>query len=124
MSENTKLSYASGPITALNGTVVMQTKRADGVLIMASAAAVSATLTVEASYNSTDGVDGKWFALAVSASNATNLYTQVATIALTADPVICWTARTFGMRWVRARASAFTSATGLVVTLSAHASRI
>ena len=121
---NSKLNRAQGDIIALNGAVAMNCARSDGVLIMVAASAVTATLTVEVSYDSTNGVDGTWFILAVSPSNSTNLYTPVATLVLTANPTIFWTARTFGMSWIRARASAFTSATGLVVTLSSHSAEM
>lgn len=116
---NTKLAQVSGPITALNGTVVLDTRRSDGVVIWATATSVTATLTVEGSFDSTDGVDGSWFALAVSPSNATNLYTQVATIALTAAPAIFWTARALGLSKVRVKATAFTAAVALNVTMIA-----
>lgn len=116
---NTKLAQASGPITALNGTVVLDARLSDGVVIWATATSVNATLTIEGSFDSTDGVNGTWFVLAVQPSNSTNLYTQVATIALTAAPVIMWTARSFGFNKIRARATTFTAAVAFNVNLVA-----
>lgn len=111
---------ALGPITAAGQSVVLQVARATLVGICITAPAVVATFLVEGSVNSTDGVDGDWFTIAVAASNATNLYTQVASIVLTAKPTIAWQARCTQFSWVRVRASAWTSGTNVAVTISGY----
>ena len=107
----------SGNLSALNHTVAINASRLALLAIFVKATAVTATLTVEGSWNSTDGVDGDWRQIAISPSNSTNLYTQVATIALTANPTISWTARVTPFTRVRVRVSTFTSATALEATL-------
>jgi len=123
-NDNTKIASAFGAITALNQSVVLDVARADGGVIWITATSVTATFTVEGSFDSTDGVNGTWFTMAASPSNSTNLYTQVTSIVLTAAPTIFWTFRALGLSKVRAKATSFTAAAALTVNMAAHRSEV
>ena len=119
---NRRTGMLMGVITALNGQVAMRCDQASGVLLQILATAISATFVVEGSTDSTDGVNGTWVALGLSATNATNTYTQtVNTGAVTAQPGNGWVARVVPFTWVRVRCSAWTSGTNVRARLTAYA---
>lgn len=113
---------ASGDLTALNSAVAIACEDASMVILQITATAINATITVEASLDSTNGVDGTWRQIGHSASDSTDMYTQAAgTLALTAQPLNFRTMRVTGYRWARVRVSAFTSATAASAVLVAVA---
>ena len=122
---NRRTGMLAGAITALNGQVAIRCNEASGVFLQILATAISATFVVEGSTDSTNGVDGTWSRIGISATNATNLYTQtVDTGALAAQPANGWIARVVPFSWVRVRCSAWTSGTNVRAILTAFAGAI
>ena len=90
-----QMNGTRGPLTALNSAVALNVSKAEGVMLQILCSAVAGlTVVLEGSIDSTDGVDGTWFAIAISPTNSTNLYTQVvSTGVLAAQPAYAWFAR-------------------------------
>lgn len=65
--------------------------------------------TFEGSLNSTNGVDGNWFAIQAVRSNANTVETTTGN--LSAAPAYGWEMSVNGLKWFRVRATAFTSGT-------------
>lgn len=63
----------------------------------------------EASLDSTDGVNGTWFAVQAVRSNANTIETYTGATALAATPAYGWEVSVNACKWVRVRCSAHTS---------------
>lgn len=107
---NTRLAIARAPLTALNSVVTLEPGLSDLVVAYLEGVIVG-TVVFEGSFDSTDGVNGVWRALAANAANNTNSYTQATEAVFTGEQsqATFYTFRTLGLPWVRMRVSAYTS---------------
>lgn len=69
------------------------------------------TAYFEASLNSTDGVDGNWFAIQAARTNANAVENYTGSTALAVTPLYGWELSVNAYKWVRVRCSAHSSGT-------------
>lgn len=99
-----------GDITASGQTVVCATERWSNVMVHMVGAGLSGhNCTFEGSIDSTNGIDGNWFAIQAVRSNANTV--ELVTGVLAATPAYGWELSTNGMSFIRARATAHTAGT-------------
>lgn len=103
----------TGTITANAQTVFCDCKRVSNVMLHVFGTFAGVNLTFEGSINSTNGVDGNWFAIQAVRSNANTI--ELTTGVLGAAPAYAWELSVNGLTFVRVRATAFTSGTQNVV---------
>lgn len=112
-----RFPHSKGALTGLGSTVSAKIPHASGVLMVTTSPAVNATIAWEGSIDSTDGVNGRWFPVFASATNSGSLYGQAATASLSGDVTVGHVLRTIGMKYIRCRASAWTSGTNVQVEI-------
>ena len=100
-----------GDLAALNSAVACDVRRASNVVFhlknTGSATMAAGTFVFEASLDSTNGTDGKWFGVQAARSNANTAATSVAitSLAVGAGDTYAWEASVNGYRWFRVRCS-------------------
>lgn len=100
----------SGGIVAVNGAVACAVSRSSNVMVsMVAAALAGHNATFEGSLDSTNGVDGNWFAIQAVRTNANTI--ETATGVLAATPAYAWELSVNGLNWFRVRATAHTGGT-------------
>lgn len=104
-------SYAAttGNITANGGTVFINCERFSNLMIHCAGTFSTVNVTFEGSLNSTNGVDGNWFAVQAIRSNANTI--ETATGNLSAAPAYAWELSVNALKYFRIRATAYTSGT-------------
>lgn len=96
-------------ITANGGKVTMPCLGFGAALLFCSGTFAGSNCTFEGSINSTDGTDGNWFVVDAKRTNANTV--ETATGVLGGTPVYAWRVNTCGFKYLRVRATAFTSGT-------------
>lgn len=100
----------TGSITASAQTVFCNVARSSNIMVhMVATALVGHNSTFEGSIDSTNGIDGAWFAIQAVRSNANTI--ELTTGVLAATPAYAWELSVNGLAWVRVRATAHTSGT-------------
>lgn len=100
----------AGNIAAVGQAVAIDVTRASNVAISMVATGLAGHNAVfEYSHNSTDGVDGNWYAVQAIRSNANTVETGTGVLAGT--PVYGWELSVNAYRWFRVRAAAHTGGT-------------
>ena len=108
----------TGAITAVSGVFVLPVNQASFALVqMVAASLVGHNCAIEGSIDSTTGVDGTWFAVSASRSNALGTV-ESATGTLTATPAYLWRIPCAGLKYIRFRATAHTSGTATYTGVS------
>lgn len=98
-----------GSISANGGTVAINTERASNMMLHCYGVFSAVNCVFEGSLNSTNGTDGNWFSLQAVRSNANTVETS--TGALSSTPTYGWEMSVNGLRWIRVRATSYTSGT-------------
>lgn len=113
-SISSRVGVSRARLAAVHDTVVIKAGLADAVVCYLEGILVG-TVVFEGSFDSTNGVNGIWRSLSAAASNATNLYAQVASAAFTgsASQSAYYILRTCGLPWVRMRVSVFASGSAI-----------
>lgn len=102
-------AQVTGNITANGQTVFADVSRASNVMMHCFGTFSTVNVTFEGSLNSTNGTDGNWFAIQAVRSNANTI--ELVTGNLSAAPAYGWELSVNGLKYVRVRATAFTSGT-------------
>ena len=107
--KNQNTARANGPITGVGQVIAADVNTATvAVFTLAAAPTVAGhNCTFEFSCDSSNGVDGTWYQMRATRTNAATL--EAATGVLAATPVYGWRAPCAGFRWVRVRCTAHTS---------------
>lgn len=99
-----------GTITSNTGSVAINVARTSNLAIhCVNVGVTAATFNFEASLNSTDGVNGNWFAVQFVRTNANTIETTVT--GLSGTPAFGWEGSVNGYVWFRVRATAGTFGT-------------
>jgi hypothetical protein len=102
----------TGSITASAQTVSCNSGRASNIIAhMVASSLVGHNATFEGSIDSTDGLNGAWFAIDAKRTNANTV--ELVTGVLAATPAYGWELSVNGFNWIRVRATAHTSGTAL-----------
>lgn len=96
-------------ITANGDSVVMDVGRVSNVMAHCFGTFSTINCTFEGSLNSTNGTDGNWFTIQAIRTNANTIETTTGN--LSAAPAYGWELSVNGLKWLRVRATAFTSGT-------------
>jgi hypothetical protein len=105
----------TGSLAAVGNQVVLDVRNLTGLVIAASAAAVSGcTAVFEGSVNSTNGTDGTWYSISAQRSSALDTFENGWTT-LSATPAYMWAMSVAGFSWVRVRCTAIVSGSMAVV---------
>lgn len=96
-------------ITSNGDTVVMDVSRTSNVALHCYGTFSTINVTFEASLNSTNGTDGNWFTIQMVRTNANTIETTSGN--LSAAPAYGWEGSVNGYKWIRVRATAYTSGT-------------
>ena len=99
----------TGSIAAVAQTVFADCIRFSNLMIHCSGTFAAITSLFEGSLNSTNGVDGNWFAVQAIRSNANTIETS--TGALSATPIYAWKLSVNGLKYFRVRCTVRTSGT-------------
>lgn len=99
----------TGNITANGQTVFADVSRASNVMMHCFGTFSTVNVTFEGSLNSTNGTDGNWFTIQAVRSNANTI--ELVTGNLSGAPAYGWELSVNGLKYVRVRATAFTSGT-------------
>jgi hypothetical protein len=104
-------SYAPivGNVTSATSTVFALTERFSNLMIHCAGTFAGVNCTFEGSLNSTNGVDGNWFAVQAIRSNANTIETTTGVLA--AAPAYAWELSVNALKYFRIRATAWTSGT-------------
>jgi hypothetical protein len=104
-------SYAPtvGNVTSATSTVFVNTTRFSNLMIHCAGTFAGVNVTFEGSLNSTNGVDGNWFAVQAVRSNANTI--ELTTGVLGAAPAYAWELSVNALTFFRVRATAWTSGT-------------
>jgi hypothetical protein len=104
-------SYAAtvGNVTSATSTVPCNAERFSNLMIHCTGTFAGANCTFEGSLNSTNGVDGNWFAVQAIRSNANTIETVTGVLA--AAPAYAWELSVNALKYFRIRATAWTSGT-------------
>jgi hypothetical protein len=104
-------SYAAtvGNVTSATSTVPCNAERFSNLMIHCTGTFAGANCTFEGSLNSTNGVDGNWFAVQAIRSNANTIETVTGVLA--AAPAYAWELSVNALKFFRIRATAWTSGT-------------
>ena len=109
-SQPASYSLVQGVIDAVADTVACAVSRSSNVMVsMVAAALAGHNATFEGSLDSTDGVNGNWFAIQAVRTNANTI--ETATGVLAATPAYAWELSVNGLNWFRVRATAHTGGT-------------
>jgi hypothetical protein len=107
-------ALVSGSISASGQAVAIDVNRVGSLNIgMTATALVGHNAAFEYSLNSTDGVNGTWYAVQAVRSNANTIETSTGVLAAT--PAYGWEISCNGYAWLRIRATAHTSGSALYV---------
>lgn len=106
-----RYDLVEGNITASAQTVSMNCENVSNIMLhcRVNPAATGHNSTFEGSLNSTDGVNGNWFAIQAVRTNANTV--ELTTGVLAATPAYGWELSVNAIRWVRVRATAHTGGT-------------
>ena len=96
-------------ITANGGKVTMPCLGFGAALLFCSGTFAGSNCTFEGSVDSTDGTDGNWFGIDAKRTNANTVVTSTGVLGGT--PTYAWRVNTCGFKYLRVRATAFTSGT-------------
>lgn len=96
-------------ITSNGDTVVLDVSRTSNVALHCYGTFSTINVTFEASLNSTNGTDGNWFTIQMVRTNANTIETTTGN--LSAAPAYGWEGSVNGYKWIRVRATAYTSGT-------------
>ena len=104
-------SYAAtvGNVTSASSTVPVNCERFSNLMLHCAGTFAGANCTFEGSLNSTNGVDGNWFAVQAIRSNANTIETVTGVLA--AAPAYAWELSVNALKYFRVRATAWTSGT-------------
>ena len=107
-------TLAAAPATVANittngGRVIMPCLSFVAALLFCSGTFAGSNCTFEGSVDSTDGTDGNWFVIDAKRTNANIVETTTGVLGGT--PAYAWRVNTCGFRYLRVRATAFTSGT-------------
>lgn len=110
-SQPAKYALVTGNISASGQTVFCQCDRGSNVIahVVAAPSFAGHNVTFEGSIDSTNGVDGAWFAIDAKRTNANVV--ELVTGALAATPAYAWELSVNGFNFIRVRATAHTSGT-------------
>lgn len=103
------IAAATGSITANGQNVAMAVQNMGSAIMHCSGTFAGANCTFEGSLTSTNGTDGTWFGLDAKRTSSNTV--EVTTGALSAAPSYGWRVNIAGLKYVRVRATAFTSGT-------------
>lgn len=110
----------TGNIIANGGTVSFPTDRVSNVMCHCYGTFNTVNVTFEGSLNSTNGTDGNWFTIQAVRTSANTV--ETATGNLSAAPAYGWELSVNALRYMRVRATAWTSGTqSWVFTLGSYA---
>lgn len=110
----------TGTIVANGGTIAFPTDRVSNVMAHCYGTFSTVNVTFEGSLNSTNGADGNWFTIQAVRTSANTV--ETATGNLSAAPAYGWELSVNALRYMRVRATAFTSGTqSWVFTLGSYA---
>jgi hypothetical protein len=98
-----------GNITSATSTVFTLTERFSNLMVHCAGTFAGVNCTFEGSLNSTNGVDGSWFAVQAIRSNANTIETTTGVLA--AAPAYAWELSVNALKYFRIRATAWTSGT-------------
>jgi hypothetical protein len=96
-------------ITVNGDTVAIDVSRSSNIMAHCFGTFSTINCTFEGSINSTNGTDGNWFTIQAVRTNANTIETTTGN--LSAAPAYGWELSVNGLRWMRVRATAFTSGT-------------
>ena len=107
-------TLAAAPATVANittngGKVTMPCLSFGAALLFCSGTFAGSNCTFEGSVDSTDGTDGNWFVIDAKRTNANTVETTTGVLGGT--PAYAWRVNTCGFKYLRVRATAFTSGT-------------
>lgn len=104
-------SYAAitGNIAGNGGTVAVNCERFSNLMIHCAGAFAAVNVVFEGSLNSTNGLDGNWFAVQAVRSNANTI--ELTTGNLSAASAYAWELSVNALKYFRVRATAWTSGT-------------
>lgn len=115
-SKPASFSITTGDILAVAGQVAVDVSRASNVMVHCKGGSVAASAinsSFEASLDSTNGVDGTWFAVQAIRSNANTIETTTGalTLAIGVGNAYSWELSVNAVKWFRVRCTARTSGT-------------
>jgi hypothetical protein len=114
------ITPVTGTITANAQTIPVSTDRVSNVMAHCYGTFSTVNCTFEGSLNSTNGTDGNWFTIQAVRTNTNTV--ETATGNLSAAPAYGWELSVNALRYMRVRATAFTSGTqNWVFTLGSYA---
>jgi len=114
------ITPVTGTITANAQTIPVPTDRVSNVMAHCYGTFSTVNCTFEGSLNSTNGTDGNWFTIQAVRTNANTVETTTGN--LSATPAYGWELSVNALRYMRVRATAFTSGTqNWVFTLGSYA---
>ncbi len=114
------ITPVTGNIIANGGTVAFPTDRVSNVMCHCYGTFNTVNVTFEGSLDSTNGADGHWFTIQAVRTNANTV--ETASGNLSAAPAYGWELSVNALRYMRVRATAFTSGTqSWVFTLGSYA---
>ena len=107
-------TLAAAPATVANittngGKVTMPCLSFGAALLFCSGTFAGSNCTFEGSVDSTDGTNGNWFVIDAKRTNANTVETTTGVLGGT--PAYAWRVNTCGFKYLRVRATAFTSGT-------------
>lgn len=110
----------TGTITANGQTIAFPTDRVSNVMAHCYGTFSTVNVTFEGSLNSTNGTDGNWFTIQAARTSTNTIETTTGN--LSAAPAYGWELSVNALRYMRVRATAFTSGTqSWVFTLGSYA---
>jgi len=114
------ITPVTGTITANAQTIPVPTDRVSNVMAHCYGTFSTVNCTFEGSLNSTNGTDGNWFTIQAARTSTNTVETTTGN--LSAAPAYGWELSVNALRYMRVRATAFTSGTqSWVFTLGSYA---
>jgi hypothetical protein len=114
------ITPVTGTITANAQTIPVATDRVSNVMAHCFGTFSTVNCTFEGSLNSTNGVDGNWFTIQAARTSTNTIETTTGN--LSAAPAYGWELSVNALKYMRVRATAFTSGTqSWVFTLGSYA---
>lgn len=119
INSGAQFPLVTGNLVLLNDVVAVDVSSAASVTVgvknTGTATMAAGLFTFEASLNSTDGVNGDWFAVQGARSNANTIESVTVALGLVAAAanVYVWTVSTDGVAWMRVRCSTAVTASAI-----------